>query len=67
MAVASKLLSNKEKFAMLMWDDGKSVRRTFGPNSKKIRQKLKFIYSEKATNFLRNFHLTFDWHYIGQK
>ena len=35
--VASKLLSNKEneKFAMLMWDDGKSVRRTFEPNGKK--------------------------------
>ena len=57
MPIASKLLSNKEKFAMLMWDDGKSVRRTFGPNSKKIRQKLKFIYSEKATKFCEIFTL----------
>ena len=24
----------------------------------------KFIYSEKATKFLQNLHLTFDWHYI---
>ena len=28
---------------------------------------LKFIYSEKNTEFLRNLYLTFDWHYIGQK
>ena len=34
----------------------------------KISQ-LKFIYSEKATKskILQNLHLTFDWHYIGQK
>ena len=29
---------------------------------------VKFIYSEKATpKILQNLHLTFDWHYIGQK
>ena len=27
---------------------------------------VRFIYSEKATKFLRNLHLRFDWHYIGQ-
>ena len=33
----------------------------------KIPWELKFKYSGKATKFLRNLHLTFDWHYIGQK
>ena len=28
---------------------------------------IKFIYSEKAFKILRNLHLTFDSHYIGQK
>ena len=28
---------------------------------------LKFIYSEKGIKILWNLHLTFDWHYIGQK
>ena len=27
---------------------------------------IKFIYSEKATKFLRNLHQLFDWQYIWQ-
>ena len=27
---------------------------------------VRFIYSEKATKFLQNLHLRFDWHYIEQ-
>ena len=27
---------------------------------------VKFIYSDKATNFFQNLHRRFDWHYIGQ-
>ena len=33
----------------------------------KVSLDLKFIYSEKATTFCKNLHLTFDWHYIGKK
>ena len=34
---------------------------------KSFQEFVKFIYSEKATKNLKNLHLTFDWHYIGQK